>query len=105
MIQWVVKILKQFVNDLNSKGVPIPLLRYKGRGDLVFTMTVMSFTTALGGQVGKITKILGDVDMTAASALFVICLGAYLGNKKMSSDGKSASSEQGSVSNGTEQKE
>lgn len=81
--------LKSFVRDLNSKGIPIPLVRLKGQATLTGTMAIMSFTTALLGQLGKITQLLGEVDLTQANYLFLICLGAYLGNKKLSSDGKS----------------
>ena len=86
--------LKDFINSLNAKGVPLPLMRLNGYPTLTGTMTVLSFTTALLGQIGKVTKVLGEVDLTQANYLFLICLGAYLGNKKITGDGKSVTIEE-----------
>lgn len=73
-------LLKLFV-DMNKKGVPIPLIRVNGKASFTATMTVIAFHTALFGQIGKVTKIIGDVDLSAATYLFGICLGAYLGRQ------------------------
>lgn len=86
--------LKNFIQSLNEKGVPIPLLRLNGYPTLTGTMTFISFNTALLGQIGKVTKFLGDVDLTQANYLFLICLGAYLGNKKLTGDGKTVTVEE-----------
>lgn len=75
--------LAKFIEDLNKKGIPVPLVRLNGKPTLTGTMTVLSFTTALLGQLGKISNVLGEVDLTQANYLFLICLGAYLGNKKI----------------------
>lgn len=86
--------LKDFVRKMNEAGIPLPLVRLNGKPTLTGTMTIMSFTTALVGQLGKITKLLGEIDLTQANYLFLICLGAYLGNKKIVGDGKSVTVEE-----------
>ena len=86
--------IKQFIMKLNEVGVPIPLIRLNGNPTLTGTMTFLAFNTALLGQLGKVTKLLGDVDLTQANYLFLICLGAYLGNKKLVGDGKSVTVEE-----------
>ncbi len=73
----------KFINDLNEKGIPVPLARLGGYPTLTGTMAIMSFTLALLGQIGKITQFIGEVDLTQSNYLFLICLGAYLGNKKL----------------------
>lgn len=86
--------IRSFINALNEKGIPLPLLRLNGKSSFTGTMTFIAFNSALLGQIGKVTKLIGDVDLTQANYLFLICLGAYLGNKKLTSDGKSVSIEE-----------
>lgn len=82
--------IKDFINKLNANGIPLPLIRLSGKPTFTGTMTFISFNTALLGQIGKVTKLLGEVDLTQANYLFLICLGAYLG-RKFQGDGKAAS--------------
>lgn len=71
---------------MNELGIPIPILRINGVPTFTGTMTFISFNTALLGQIGKVTKLIGEVDLTQANYLFLICLGAYLGNKVVGRD-------------------
>jgi hypothetical protein len=73
--------VKQVINSLNEAGVPIPLARINGAPTLTGSMVVISFTTCVIGQLGKISGFLGGVDLTQANYLLVICLSAYLGRK------------------------
>jgi uncharacterized membrane protein YfcA len=73
--------LKEFINKLNSSGIPLPLIRLDGKPTFTGTLAFISFNTALLGQIGKVTKVVGDVDLSAASYLFLMCLGAYLGRR------------------------
>jgi hypothetical protein len=86
--------LKQLVNSMNSKGIPIPMVRDSktGLASMTATMSVISFSTALLGQAGKIAGFLGGVDLSQANYLFLICIGAYLG-RKMQGTGKDATLE------------
>lgn len=79
-----------FINKLNASGIPLPLIRLNGKPTFTGTMAFISFNTALLGQIGKVTKLLGEVDLTQANYLFLICLGAYLG-RRFQGDGKTAS--------------
>lgn len=79
--------LKELIVAANQAGVPVPLIRDPGTGraSVTLTMTFISFNTALLGQIGKITKLIGEVDLSNANYLFLMCLGAYLG-RRMSSN-------------------
>lgn len=78
--------LKDFVRKLNAAGIPLPMIRIDGKPTFTGTMTFISFNTAFLGQLGKVSNFLGDVDLTQANYLFMICLGAYLGRKLQKSD-------------------
>lgn len=77
----IVAAIKNFINQLNSYGVPIPMIRTNGAASLTATMTFISFNTCLIGQIGRISGVLGGVDLTQANYLFGICLAAYLGRR------------------------
>lgn len=79
---------KEFVKTLNEYGVPLPMLRIDGKPTFTGTMVFISFNTALLGQIGKVTNLLGPVDLTQANYLFLIALGAYLGRKIQGSKDK-----------------
>ena len=56
--------LIQKIRDLairaNRDGVPLPVMKdtVTQKGSLTYTMTVLSFTTCLIGQIGKISHLL-----------------------------------------------
>jgi hypothetical protein len=79
----LIEKLKSLIAALNEKGVPLPMIRdpRTGISSVTLTMTFISFNTALLGQIGKIANLLGDVDLTQANYLFLMCLGAYLGRR------------------------
>lgn len=75
--------LKELVRKMNELGIPMPMIRdpKTGKASVTLTMMFLSFNTALLGQLGKVTKILGDVDMTSAIMLFTTTAGLYLGRR------------------------
>ena len=77
----ILDTIKGFINKLNSAGIPVPLARLNGVPTLTGTMVILSFITALVGQLGKLSKLLGDIDLTQANYLLLICLSAYLGRR------------------------
>lgn len=77
----LVSKIKDFVNTLNSQGVPVPMIRVDGKPSITATMAFLSFNNALIGQLGKVAGFLGGVDLTQANYLFGICLAAYLGRR------------------------
>lgn len=82
--------IKQLISQMNEAGVPLPMMRdpLTGKASVTLTMMILSFNTALLGQLGKFTKLLGDVDMTSAMSLFVATSALYLG-RKLQSNGSS----------------
>ena len=51
------------------------------------TMVIVSFGICVIGVIGKVSKVLDGVDLTAAHSLLVISLSAYLG-RKLQQNGK-----------------
>lgn len=76
-----------FIKKLNEYGIPLPLLRINGAATLTGTMVVITFIIAVGGEFVKLSKVLGEIDLTQANYLFLICIGNYA-HKKMLLNGK-----------------
>ena len=79
--------LKEFFRKMNEAGLPLPMIRVNGKPSITATFAFLSFNTALFGQIGKLSKLLGPVDLSAANYLFFGCLAAYLG-RRLTGDGK-----------------
>lgn len=73
---------------MNQYGIPLPMIRVDGKPSITATFAFISFNTALLGQIGKVTKILGTVDLDAANYLFFGCLFAYLGRRMTADKGR-----------------
>jgi hypothetical protein len=71
--------IKELVRFLNDKGIPLPMIRIDGKASFTGTLTFLSFTTALFGQIGKVAQVLGEVDLSEARNLFIVALSAHLG--------------------------
>lgn len=72
---------KEFVNKLNSKGIPLPLLTdpKSGRGSVSYTMLWISFNLCVIGIIGKWAKALDGIDINQAQSLFYACAALYWG--------------------------
>lgn len=86
--------LKEFIKSLNEKGIPLPLIRLKGQPTFTGTLAFISFNVFTLGSIGKLTKFLGEVDLTQTGYMFALCLSSYLGNKLIVKDGKAATVEE-----------
>jgi len=84
----VIDKIKAFITKMNEHGIPLPMIRVDGKPSITATFAFISFNTALFGQIGKITKVLGPVDLDAANYLFFGCLFAYLGRRMTADKGK-----------------
>ena len=84
----IVTKIKTIIFNMNERGIPLPLLRdpNKDAPSITMTMMVISFAIAAGGVIGKLTKVLGAVDASAANYLFLTAAGLYLG-RRITSDG------------------
>jgi hypothetical protein len=73
----------QFLNNLNKKGIPLPLLRdpTTSQGSVSLTMMVTSFAICIVTLAGKITKVFGEVEYANCLWLFGICSSLYFGRK------------------------
>lgn len=90
LLDKVYEKLKDIVDSGNKDGIPIPLVRdpKKGRGSVSLTLVFISFNLALFGTIGKITNMVGEVDLTNALWLFGVCASLYWGRTvKKNADG------------------
>ena len=80
--------IAEFIKKMNESGIPLPMIRVDGKPSITATFAFIAFNSALLGQIGKVTKILGSVDLDAANYLFFGCLFAYLGRRMTADKGK-----------------
>lgn len=80
---------KDLVNLMNSKGIPMPMVRdpKTGRGDVALTLVVMSSALIMMGLIGKWSGHLGGVDVPQALQFFYASSALYWA-RKLKSDGK-----------------
>lgn len=73
---------KQFVSDMNSKGIPVPMIRDPKTGASVsLTMVFLSFNIWVVSIVGKAAGALGGIDPSQTLNMFMVCAGLYFGRK------------------------
>lgn len=80
---------KKFANDMNSKGVPVPMIRdgKTGMGSVSLTLVFVSFNVWLVSIIGKAAGALGGMDPSQTLNMFMVCAGLYFG-RKMQKDAK-----------------
>ena len=81
--------LKELFRKMNEYGLPLPMARdpKTNKASVTLTMMIFSFTIVVVGLVSKMSKFVGDIDISQAMYLFGITSGLYLG-RKMQSNGK-----------------
>lgn len=72
---------KKIVNDANSKGIPLPMIRVDGKASISATMMFLSFNIWVVSIVGKAAGALGGMDSSACLQMFIACAGLYYGRK------------------------
>jgi hypothetical protein len=78
----MLKAWKKFVNDMNSKGIPIPMIRDPKSGSSVsLTLVFISFNVWLVSIIGKAAGALGGMDPGQTLNMFIVCAGLYFGRK------------------------
>lgn len=82
---------KNFVCDMNAKGVPVPMIRdaKTGMGSVSLTLVFLSFNIWIVSIVGKWSGQLGGINPTETLNMFMVCAGLYFG-RKMQKDPKGA---------------
>lgn len=73
--------LKELVNLLNSKGIPLPMVRdpKTGVGSVSLTLVVISSIFLEIGLIGKYAKMLEGIDVSAALNFFMASSALYFG--------------------------
>lgn len=79
---------KNFVVQMNDKGVPVPLLRYKGQGNPALTVFMVSSMLVVVGIVGKWAGHLGGIDMNNAMQFFYASSTLFFGHSWVHKDAK-----------------
>lgn len=84
----ILKKWKEFVNEMNSKGIPIPMLRDGKTQQPSVSMTLMfiSFNVWLVSVIGKAAGALGGIDAGQTMQMFTICASLYFGRKFQKDD-------------------
>lgn len=79
----------KFVGQMNSKGVPMPMVRdpKNGLGSVSLTLVFISSLLVIIGIVGKWSKFLGDIDIANALQFFYASSALYFGRQWQLKDG------------------
>lgn len=72
---------KKFVNDMNERGIPIPLFRVDGKASLSASLVIASFTIWMVSVIGKAAGALGGMDSSACFQMVIATSGLYWGRK------------------------
>ncbi len=71
---------------MNSKGIPIPLVRLDGKPTFSGTLVLISFCIWIVSIVGKWAGKLGGIDSGQCMEMFGVCCGLYWGRGFQKSD-------------------
>ncbi len=79
---------KKFVNELNNKGIPMPLIKdpKTGSGSVSLTLVFISFNMCVIAMAGKWSGYFGTIDPQQALNLFMVTAGLYWGRKMQKND-------------------
>jgi hypothetical protein len=81
-VGFILEKWKQFVSDMNSKGIPVPMIRDPKTGASVsLTLVFISFNVWLVSIIGKAAGALGGMDPSQTLNMFIVCAGLYFGRK------------------------
>lgn len=83
------------VNDLNSKGIPLPMVRdpKSGKGSVALTLVVISSFMVVASLIGKFSRVLEGIDISNALQFFYASSGLYWA-RKLNSDKKKSSDQE-----------
>lgn len=75
--------IKNWLLSANAQGIPLPLLKdlKSGTGSYTLTMYFITFNLAVFTLLGKVTKLVGDVDYNNVLWLYGMSASIYLGRK------------------------
>ena len=79
---------KNFVGSMNAKGVPVPMVRFRGEGNPALTLVFVSAGLIVVGIVGKWSGRLGGIDMASAMQFFFASCTLFFGHSFIHKDSK-----------------
>jgi hypothetical protein len=81
---------KEFVEKMNDKGVPLPMVRDPQtlEGSVSLTLVVMSSFLVVVGIVGKAAGLIGGIDMNSAFNFFYASTTLYFGHSWIHKESK-----------------
>lgn len=84
----MIEQIKEFFAKINSKGIPMPLIRdpKTGMGSVSLTLLFISSLYVQVGLIGKYSKLLEGVDVSQAINWFLIASGLYFGRTMSKND-------------------
>jgi hypothetical protein len=77
---------KNIVAQTNAKGIPVPMVRYKGEGNPALTLVFVSAVLVMIGIVGKWSGHLGGIDMAQAMQFFYASSTLFFGHSWVHKD-------------------
>lgn len=79
----IISKIKQIVNFMHNKGIPLPMLRdpKTNQPSVTLTMFIASFTVCIAALIGSLVQLLGGLEYQNALWLFSITGAFYLGRK------------------------
>jgi len=80
---------KQFVKNMNVKGIPVPTIRdpKTGFGSVSLTLVFISSVIVIVGIIGKTAGLLGGLDMNIAMEFFWTAISLYFGRQFQTKSG------------------
>jgi hypothetical protein len=85
MIAW----WKQFISDMNSKGIPVPMFRdgKTGEASVTYTLLILSYALWAASVIGKAAGAVGGINTSDCFNMVIASSSLYLG-RKMQRDAK-----------------
>lgn len=77
----VLEKLRGFINKLNEKGIPMPMVRdpLTGKSSVSLTLLFLSSCYVQLALINKFAKVFEGVDIDNSLEFFMICAGLYFG--------------------------
>jgi hypothetical protein len=79
----MVQKIKEIINKMNEKGIPIPMVRdpKTQKPSVSLTLVVISGNIVLISLLNSFANVFKGVDTESAIYWFIVCFGGYLGRK------------------------
>lgn len=65
--------IRSFIDQMNSKGIPVPMVRYNGKASMSMTLVWISTTIVIFGLLNRFGNWFKGVDITNALQFAGMC--------------------------------